>query len=180
MRLDFFAVQGVPDVAYGGLVGIGSLQLQILVDAEGAGRIAVSQPRGHRRVRRTLGLHELHGKCAEHVAERLRRALRPYRHCRVDDKPAIDGIDPRARRRGACVSARARNSSVTRIFRSRIWRRPDREALTVGEHCSAPRSLLADDGRGQQLLIDAERDEVLLIHRVQHAAGARTAPPSRD
>src|SRR6185437_13786695 len=97
MCLDLFSIQYVTDVSDGGLVRICCLQLEILVDAKCARRVAVSEPRGHGRMRCTLRLYELYGKGTERIAQSFDELFGFASAAGVDDKPAVDRIYPGAR-----------------------------------------------------------------------------------
>src|SRR3569833_4746918 len=98
MCLDLFSIQGMTDITDGRLVRGRCLQLEILLDTEGAGCITVCEPSGHRGMWRTLRINELHSESAERIAQHFDELFGFTRTPGVDDKPAIYGINPRARR----------------------------------------------------------------------------------
>ena len=90
-------------------------------------------------------------------------------------QPCAGSIHARVMRRR--VSARARSSSSHALLELAHLPPPDREALLLFDHLGAIGRDLPDDRGRQQLLLDAERDQVLAVRGVHEAlAGARVHP----
>ncbi len=93
------------------------------------------------------------------------------------NQPAAPSIQARVMRRR--TRARARNSSATRWAQIAHLLPPDGKSLFFGLHLGPLLGDLPDDGTGQQLLIEAVRDHLLLADGMHESAARRSLPPSR-
>ena len=95
----------------------------------------------------------------------------------VDDEPAVLRIDPGARDAPAGEGASAQLFRRSHLDVAHLAA-SDRKSLLPGLHSAAFSRNLANDRARQQLLIHAERDQVLLIDRVEQSLRRRGRHPA--
>src|SRR5690606_14592372 len=116
---------------------------------------------------------------AERLAQRFNHGVGARTTRGIDDEPTVLGIDPRARERAA------RERTRTQLFRDALLELAhlaptDRIALLLLELRGALARDLPDDRGGQQLLFNAERDQVMPVAGVHVALrDARVHPAAR-
>ena len=124
-----------------------------------------------------LRIDLLHRETAQRVTQRFDQLLRSTIARGVDHQPAAARIDPRTRDATSAQGARAQLIQHLHLQSAHLAA-PHREALALRLGAGAPLGFLPHDRGGQQLLIDAERKQMMLAERVQKAISRRRRHPS--
>jgi hypothetical protein len=129
-----------------------------------AGAFATSQPVGHRRLRRKLGMQRLQGKFVEAVAQVFDDLLGLGRAAGIDTAPAVLRIEPDEGAAPAGEGARHQllGDALAQFLQLLA---PGRVALLFLDHQGPLASLVIDHRRWQQALFNGQRDQPLAVKR---------------